>query len=257
MSLIIFSNSEYSFLWPLIEETISKIVFSNKVFVSDKNDLIKPIGFNQYITYNNDNCYSKRWTLDILPQITTEYIIIVHDVQLIINFDNTFIYNLIEILQKHHIDRCSLNVFNGNEIIEENTIKICNLNNATGNTLTPYDLCPAIWNANSFNKLFEVFSEETYSKSELNPDLQTYCKENYKCYGLQKFDNRILYCLGRPYLEYFKILHITIKKEITYPIEVYMDMKDDFLYYLNKYNLDKYVTTNTNYSFILSTFRRI
>jgi hypothetical protein len=38
MSLIIFSNSEYSFIWPIIEERISKFNIK-KVFVSDINEL--------------------------------------------------------------------------------------------------------------------------------------------------------------------------------------------------------------------------
>lgn len=257
MSLIIFSNSEYSYLWPLIEETISKIIFSNKVFVSDYSDIPNPKGFDQYITYDLNNCYAKRWTLDILPKISTEFIIVVHDVQLIINFDNTFICNLLEILKNNNIDRCSLNLFNGCEIIEENSIKICNLNNAKGNTFTPYDLCPTIWNIKSFNKLFKTFSEETYTGSELNPNLQNYCANNFKCFGIQKTEKKILYCLGRPYSEHFKVLHITLKKEITYPIEVYMDMKDDFLYFFSKYELNKFVKINTNYSFILNGFKKI
>ena len=48
MSLVIFSNSEYSFLWPIIEESINKIQF-NKIFVCDVNNLDKPKGFDDYI----------------------------------------------------------------------------------------------------------------------------------------------------------------------------------------------------------------
>jgi hypothetical protein len=48
MTLVIFSNSEYNFLWNVIEESISKIKFK-KVFVCDFNNLEKPKGFDQYI----------------------------------------------------------------------------------------------------------------------------------------------------------------------------------------------------------------
>ena len=60
MSLLIFSNSEYNFLWSLIEESVSKINQINKIFVCDVNELEKPKGFDKYISYDNNNCYAKR-----------------------------------------------------------------------------------------------------------------------------------------------------------------------------------------------------
>jgi hypothetical protein len=157
-------------------------------------------------------------------------------------------------MTEYSIDRCSLNVFNGTNIIDKYGIKICNLNNARGNTTTPYDVCPAIWNKNSLNTLFETFPNETYRTSELNDNLQSFCRNNFKCYGQQKSIEKIFYCLGRPYLNNFKILHITIKSEILNPLDVYMDMKEDFTYYSNKYRLFDFIKTNNNYDFILNNF---
>lgn len=256
MSLVIFSNSEYSFLWPVIQESISKINLK-KIFVCDVNNLDKPKGFDKYIYYNINDYYAKRWTNDILPNIESNYIILVHDVQIIVNIDEEFILKNLQIMSDFSIDRCSLNVFNGSSIIEKYGVSLCNLNNANGNTLTPYDVCPAIWNKNSLNILFDTFPNETYRTSELNENLQVFCKNNFKCFGQQKTCNKIIYCLGRPYLNEFKILHITIKNELLEPLDVYMDMKNDFLYYLNKYELNKYIKTNKNYSFILNNFKQI
>jgi hypothetical protein len=252
MSLIIFSNSEYSFLWPIIEESIIKINF-NKIFVCDVNNLEKPKGFDKYITYDITNCYAKRWTKDIIPNIESEYILIVHDVHIIVNLDKDFILKNLELMTEYNIDRCSLNVFNGNTRINKNGITLCHLNTAHGNTLVPYDVCPAIWNKKSFNILFENFSNETYRSSELNESLQTFCRSNFKCYGQQKSNEKIYYCLGRPYLNYFKILFITINKEILHPLDVYMDMKEEFIYYSNKYKLFNFVKSQ-NYEFILKSF---
>lgn len=256
MSLVIFSNSEYSYLWPIIEESVSKIKI-HKIFVSDFNEIEKPKNFQQYIQYNSNNCYSKRWTHDILPKIESEYILIVHDVSIIVNMNEEFILKNIKLMCENSIDRCSLNVFSGNQQIENYGIKLCNLNNASGNTITPYDVCSAIWRKKSLKTLFEIFPEETYASSELNHNLQNFCRNNFKCYGQQKTNEKIFYCLGRPYLNEFKILHITIKKEILNPIEVYMDMKDDFLYYSNKYNLNNFININDNFKSILDNFRPI
>jgi len=185
MSLVIFSNSEYNFLWPVIEESISKINFK-KIFVSDVNEFEKPKGFDKYITYDINNCYAKRWTNDILPNIESNYIILVHDVQIIVNMDEEFIFKNLQIMSEFSIDRCSLNVFNGNNIIEKYGVTLCNLDNANGNTIIPYDVCPAIWNKNSLNILFNNFPNETYRTSELNESLQAFCKNNFNCFGQKK-----------------------------------------------------------------------
>jgi len=255
MSLIIFSHSDYSFLWPIIEETIQKIDKLNKIFTCNKTTITKPFGFTKYIEYDESNCYSKRWTKDILPYIDEEHILIVHDVQVIVKCDSNFIYKIINLMKENNVDRTSLNVFNGKDIIVNNNIHLCNLNTATGNTFIPYDLCPAIWKTTSITKLFEKFPNETYRTSELNKNLQLFCKNDFKCFGLQKTNEKIYYCLGRPQLNYFKILYITIKNEITFPVEVYMDLKDDFFYFFEKYKLNEKIKINNEYGFILNNLK--
>ncbi len=256
MSLVIFSNSEYFFLWPIIEESVSQIKF-HKIFICNVTDLEKPKGFDKYIYYDINNCYAKRWTNDILPNIISEYIIVVHDVQIIANFDEEFIFKNLQIMKEYSIDRCSLNVFNGQHIIQKNGISLCHLNNANGNTFTPYDVCPSIWNKNSFKLLFETFPNETYRTSELNPQLQQFCRDVLRCFGQQKTDAKIYYCLGRPNLNEYKTLHITIQKEILHPIHVYMDMIEQFIYYANKYRLVNYVKINNSCHSIINNFRPI
>lgn len=260
MSLIIFSHTDYSFLWSIIEETfenIENIVKLNPIFVSNRTHLIKPKNFTKYIEYNDTLSYAERWTKDILPYIDSKYILIVHDVQIIVNCDINFIDNIIQLMNEDDVDRCSMNVFSGIDIIENKNIKLCNLNTAHGLTLTPYDVCPAIWKTSSFKTLFETFSKESYRTSEYNKELQRFCSEKLKCYGLQKTNQKIYYCLGRPFLEKFKILFITTKNEITFPQEVYMNMKDEFLHFFEKYKLSEKINVNRNYGFILDNFKNI
>lgn len=253
MNLIIFSHSDYSYLWDIIAEHIIPMKDLNPIFVSNVTDKIKPDGFIRYIEYDEKMCYAKRW-LSILPCIDEKYILVVHDVQIILNCDIFKIEKLVELLEKNDIDRCTLHVFNGEEIIENENIQICNLKHAVGLTYTPYDLSPTIWKKTSFYKLFSEFPNETYHSSECSKDLQEYCKKNLKCYGLQNTGEKIYYCLGRPFLNIFKVLYITIKGEICFPIEVYMDMKDDLILLINKYRLFNKIPINTNYGFILQYF---
>lgn len=254
MNLLIFSHSDYSYLWPIIEETIEPLFKLNPIFISNKTSIAKPIGFTQYIEYDDSDCYSKRW-IHILPQIASTHILVVHDINIIISCDIDKIQKLFTIVAEYNIDRCSMNIFySSTYIVIDDDLQICDLNadDIQAKTFVPYDLCSAIWKKNSFLQLWNQFPEETYKTSELNDSLQSYCKHQLKCYGIRYNQQTPIYhCIGRPYHRIYKILHITIKGEITYPVEVYMDMKDDFLRLFEKYNLKDKIPINNNYGFIL------
>lgn len=258
MCLIIFSHTDYNYLWPIIEKKLELLSGLNTIFISNYSSTTfeKPKGFTEYFEYNENIAYSERWVsiLESNIKIMNDYIIVIHDVNIIINFNLFKINRLIDILKKYNIDRCSLNVFDGSEIIYDDIV-ICNLNKITKtNTLIPYDVGPSIWNKHSFLKLWKTFPNMSYRESELNNNLQNYCKTHLKCYGLQKTNEKIYYCIGRPYYEFFKILNITIKGEILFPYEVYMDVKDEFIELFNNYNLKNKIKINSNYGFVIKHF---
>jgi hypothetical protein len=256
-NLIIFSHSDYKYLWNIIEDSISKLQDLNPIFVSNKNSVYdKPKGFIKYIEYDDNLCYAKRWTNDIIPYLSSKYILIVHDTQLIVGCDVNKIQELVQLIKINDIDRCSLNVFKGSDILHDSirsNLQLCNLNkNVIGKTYVPFDVCPSIWKVSSFLQLWNTFNNETYHQSEQNKNVQNYCK-SLKCYGLQKTNDKIYYCLGRPYREFFKILFITIKGEIPFPKEVFMDMLPQFNEIYEKYYNDlKDVKINNSYQYILN-----
>lgn len=254
ISLLIFSNSEYSYLWPIIEESIQPLTDLNPIFISDNTSKPKPEGFTQYIEYNSEDCYAKRWT-NILPKIETDYIIVVHDVCIILNCISDTIKDAVELLEMNNIDRLSLNIFSSNnQIVGKNQLAICDLNAADikAKTFVPFDNCPSIWKTSSYVKLWNLFGNETYRNCEMNPHLQGYCRNALKCFGLQETNDKIYYCLNRPYYNFFKILHITIQGEITYPVEVYGDMKDDFINIFEKHSLKNKIKINNSYGNLLT-----
>ena len=164
---------------------------------------------------------------------------------------------LIQLIKLNDIDRCSLNVFKGSDILHDSissNMQLCNLNKyVIGNTFTPFDLCPAIWKVTSYLNLWKTFNNETYHNSELNTNLQNYCK-SLKCYGLQKTNDKLYYCQGRPFKDFFKILFITIKGEIPFPKEIFMDMIPEFDEIYKKYYNDlKNIKINNSYQFVLNS----
>jgi hypothetical protein len=258
MNLLIFSHSDYAYLWPIIQDTISHLDKLNPIFIFNTESTVQPPdGFVKYIRYDSSLCYAKRW-LKILPEIESEYILVVHDVCLIVNHDITKLEQLFGIVKNNNIDRCCLNVFDGDDLIAGD-IPLCNLSleSTKSKTFIPYDVSPAIWNKTAFLNLWQLFNNETYSSSEESSILQQHCKNNLRCFGLQKTNEKIYYCIGRPYREFFNILHITIKGEVMFPYEVYMDNINKFHEVFVKYDLEKRVRVNENYGFVLTNFNKL
>jgi hypothetical protein len=264
--LVIQSHSDYAYLWPIIEEKINLFTGINTIFYYNSNSTIdKPCGFKKYVEYDEKMLYSERW-ISLLEnnKLTNilgdnDYLIVVHDIQIIVNCEINKLIKLVDILDKYKIDRCSLNVFNGSDIIKDE-IAICNLNTSPikTNTYIPYDLCPTIWKKISFFNLWKTFPNTSYRESELNNNLQNYCKYNFKCYGLQKNNTeKIYYCLGRPYYDLFKVLFITIQGEITFPVEVYMDLQTEFMQLFYKYKLKDKINISNNYKCVCDNFKPI
>ena len=95
INLVIFSHSDYSYLWNIIQDSIENIKELNPIFISNKTNLDKPTGFIKYIEYDETYCYAKRW-INLLKYIESKYIIVVNDVNIILNYDVYKIKNLIQ-----------------------------------------------------------------------------------------------------------------------------------------------------------------
>lgn len=253
--LTILSHSDYNYLWDIIDDLVSYIKDIDLIFVSNNTNLTKPKNFNKYIEYDQEKCYFTRLRDYILPLIKCEYILLVHDVQLVTYCNIDYINKIVHIMNENSIDRCSLNLFKGNDNIIKNDITLCNLKTAIGKTYTIYDVCPSIWNVKSLYKLAYQFPYESYCGSELNIELINYCKNNFKIYGInKKEDEEVYYCIGRAYSKNFKILFITIKNQILDPLEVYMDGLEQFIKIQNKYNIIEKVNKKCNIAFVLEYF---
>jgi hypothetical protein len=227
-------------LWPIIQDIIFHLSKLNPIFIfNSESNVEPPTGFVKYIQYDSSLCYAKRW-LKILPEIESDYLLVVHDVCLIVNSDVTKLEQLLKIVKNNNIDRCCLNVFDGSDVIAGD-IPLCNLSleSTKSKTYIPYDVSPSIWKKQSFLNLWNMFPSDTYAGSEQNHNLQNFCKNNMRCFGLQKTNEKIYYCAGRPYHEFFNILHITIKGDLLVPREVYMDNIDKFHEFFVKYDLEK------------------
>tara|TARA_R110000868_G_scaffold124816_1_gene329717 strand:- start:7271 stop:8038 length:768 start_codon:yes stop_codon:yes gene_type:complete len=234
--LVIKTNSAYAYLWPIINDLTKTF---KKVYVlldDNSNNFI----FNKNIIcvkYDINDTYATRLYKFIL-NIDYSHIILVHDVDLILNFNFKKINEYFELIKSNNIDRLSLGVFNGNDVIYNNNITLCKLYpDMSKNYLTPFDYAPSIYNKNFLLSLYSTFKEESYKTMEINNNVQNFIFNNFKSYGIQNNSNlKLIYHRGFVYTKDFDFLHITVKGKFLRE-EAYYDLKDTFIKFKNLYNL--------------------
>lgn len=238
MKTIILSNSSYSYLWPIINDKLSNIdnVFiciesNNQNFVFNKN--IKTI------FYESDLNYTQR-VKSILEKISDDYVILLHDIDIVLNFNSLLIEEYFKLVKENQIDRLSFGVYNNpSKTLNKNNVTICKLDqNISNNFYTPYDHTPSIYKRMSLIEIYSRFNNETYVSVEQNKELQIFVNENYKFYGIQKNVNVTLkYHRGFVFSNDFSFLHITLQGKFL-PVNLYFDLIDDFQKILQNYNLN-------------------
>ena len=77
VSLVIFSHSDYNYLWPVISDYMKFFTNIHTIFAynnTNKNEL--PVNFNTYIMYNEKDNYTKR-LLYIMSMLFTKHILLI------------------------------------------------------------------------------------------------------------------------------------------------------------------------------------
>ena len=238
-TLIIYSNYDYSDILRIQHDYIKrynckKILFIDKI---NKDNIYS--NFNEIYFYDIKLNYSKR-ILDCLikSNINTEYVIFVHDNDIILDFNEQYIYNLIDISNKNNIDRID---FNYTEVLDMTNSKNIKFNDylslIINNDINQYiyNVNPSLWKLNSFIKLMNNFD---YSYRDIeNKIVQIYCLNNFIIYKL--FSTNKINVGWYAITDLFKFFHITNGGKCL-PID-------------NKCNnLDKII--NEEYMYILKTY---
>jgi hypothetical protein len=234
--LVIKTNSAYAYLWPIIND-LTKTFKKVYILLDDNpNNFI----FNKNIIcvkYDINDTYAAR-LYKFISNIHYSHIILVHDVDLILNFNFEKINEYFELIKDNNIDRLSLGVFNGNDVIYNSNIAVCKLYpDMSKNYLTPFDYAPSIYNKNFLLSLYSVFNNQSYKTMELNNNVQEFIFNNFKSYGIQNNSNiNLVYHRGFVYTEDFNFLHITVKGKFLKE-EAYYDLKDTLIEFKKMYNL--------------------
>jgi len=257
---VVYSHSDFDDILKISSDYLS--VVKNKILLINKND--KNLSeiyskFNNVIFYNDELTYSDRLSSS-LKQIDAEYIIFTHEIDILIEKNDSILNKFVEIMQLESIDRIDLQV-NGSDTNKEfikikkeidvnqwEKLNIDNINDYDyylGLNTNPrnyiYNVNPSIWKKSSFEELMLKFKARTYRNIEFD-DVQDYCTK-YKICNL--FSKHVLECGYFKCLSIYKYLHIThfrrlLRYDGTFKTEFnqsYKDAGDEYSKIIVNYNL--------------------
>jgi hypothetical protein len=231
MKTVVYSHSDYDDILKIQLDYISN--FLNPTLIFNK----KKYFYDTFI-YNDNLTYGER-IFSSLINIKEEYVLFLHDIDIILNIDLEYIKNILAIMKINNIDRVDLKHQN---LLKKDTI-LLNDEISLNKTKYPedqyvYNVNPCIWKTKSMIKTFNIFRNESYRTIE-HSQIQNYCSNNFNFYTVssKKYINMGYYnCY-----EQFKYLHISHYGQFM-PDDVSknkMSIQNNEIYknIINKYNL--------------------
>jgi hypothetical protein len=183
-NFVIYSHSDYSDVLKIQTDYTSNVIYRvlliNEQF--DDNEILSK--YNKVIRYNDSQPYSSR--LQNLKTLECEYILFIHDIDILIQYNEDFINSCVTKMQDDKIDRIDLQYYDTNWNPNTNRIKIsCGENhlqlikqeNINGYI---YNVNPSIWNLDSFMNIMSKFIGINYRDIE-HGDIQSY-SSNFNIY---------------------------------------------------------------------------
>jgi len=251
--LVIKTHSDYSYLWPIIDDYIENIKLK-KILFYDKSENL-PKNFDQYIEYDQQKTYMQRLT-HLTDIVKEDYILLIHDVDIIINLDENLLEKYFVFMKEKKVGYLKLHLSVSKDILKKGDLVLANLKNkCIANHVIPYDVTPAIWVKKTLNMISKKFPNLSYRDAENTLEFQNFFINNISCYSLDKKSNlKIIYCRNLCFSKEFNFLHITTKGKFTYPEEVYMDNKKEFLKIREKYKLK---LESCDCTFVLKNARKL
>jgi hypothetical protein len=248
VSFLFYSHSEYSDLWPILLDNLNKLPISCKKYIGvDRSDVSGLEGFDNVLYYTTSMTYPQK-VLSLLEQITTPYVVFIHDNDLIMNFNTDSFYQLMDRIYTELIDRCMFGIVNST-VTTSSPIVLHQVNNYSSPTfMVPYDVGPSIWKTESFKQALALVPDATYRNIEQST-IQDFCNTHLKMYAFLSHE-RAYYVMGRPFPKQFQFLHLCVGGNL-YEEPYYMDQRENFIHIKQKYPaiLKRKIVTSNHISF--------
>ena len=203
LSRIIYSHSDFSDILNIQTSYLDKN--RNNILLIDENSKDLELIYKEYnkiIYYDPNLSYPNR--ILALQEIENPYILFYHDIDILVQCDNTIIDKLYDICKNKNLDRIDLQYTN---ILSDQKIGIEHffLTKEENPDLYIYNVNPSIWKTSVFLDVMENFKHLDYRSIE-SIAVQKYCtKFNiYKLWSNEYIQSGYFKCL-----DFFQFIHIT------------------------------------------------
>jgi len=230
ITYVCYTHSDYKDVWPLVFGQIEKYVTIPKVLFVNKGEEVNTNVFNKIIYYDDTLTYPCK-LMFLCDNITTKYISLVHDNDVVMNFNNELYLQYISDMDKFNMDRLMFGVIkkDGDNYFTK-AIRGC-----TSHYFTPYDVGPSTWKKDSLKEVMSHFTHCTYRQIE-NESIQYYCDSKFNMFGMVS-DGNSKYSIGRPFTSQFSFCHIICQGKWM-ENHLYMDYSTILPQLLQEYNID-------------------
>lgn len=207
---VIYSHTDYLEILKIQTDYVSPI--ENKTLLINKNNFDLSEIYEKYqnvIFYDDSLPYASR--LLSLSSLNDDFILFIHDIDILINENTEIIENLYKYAKSNNIDRIDLQYFdsswnpNSKFIpfeIPENNFGLIQQDNPSGYI---YNVNPSIWKLSVLLEIMNTFKDRNYRNIE-DFSTQIYCQK-FKIFKL--FSENYINCGYFKCLPFFTFLHIT------------------------------------------------
>lgn len=200
--------------------------------------------FKKVIFYDDKLPYASR--LLSLKNLDEEYILFMHDIDILLSRDQELINELPSIMKKENIDGLDLKVklhqadWKPYEIYSEVRQRKIQLRKQTDpKSQNIYVQQPFVWKLSSFMGIMENFPQEAYRSIEYNVQEYASTLNIYKLFPSPEcriaLDSDEYICCSRfDCLDFFQYLHVTIRGKLYFPGKISYKIRPHFVNVINK-----------------------
>jgi hypothetical protein len=198
--------------------------------------------YDKVIFYDDTKPYASRLSMAI-DQLDCKYFLFMHDIDILLNADNSILESFLPLMDEKSIDRIDLKHtgdIDGMEILDFGLKGSCMVKQTNpGNYI--YNVNPSIWKKESFIEILNTFPDKTYRNIE-DRDVQNFSSK-FNVYKLHSEYYKL--CGYFNCLDFFIFLHISHSGKLlpltedfqTVYGQSYEDASFEYTNIVNKYNL--------------------
>ena len=237
-SLVVYSHTEFSEILKIQIDNIRNIKVNKILFINKNENTYED--FDEVYFYDDSLPYASKLKY-CLNLIDEEKILFVHDNDILLNIDMSFMDKLSDCMDKHGVNKIDLKE---SPYEKENVLQIINdvhVFEQDNPFQYIYNVNPSLWKREYLLKIVESFPNATYRDIE-SYQIQQFCKD-FKFAILKSYSP--LECGYYKCNSFFKFLHVTHNRVflrlnercVNSQGQSYIDMKDDYKSMVDDYNL--------------------